>query len=228
MDRLNLKTIFEALDGEKYCVIKPSEIFPLYDKGSDIDIFCYSLKNISRIIINKLSNHTYDQFSVKVCESPNHIYIDYMEGDDIDIRFDLYGDMPVYANLQLRRGLFGSIIERSSNVEYEGCALRVPSKVDDLLLRYIEYNEWFSERPDKIKHIDYINNMVKDSQELRAEMLDRLHHYIALPEVEYSNRKTSRLMRVLSNVRYAVGKIMAVYKRDGLKILIKKLVRRYR
>jgi hypothetical protein len=55
----------------------------------------------------------------------------------------------------------------------------VPSEIDDLLLRYIEYLEWYQRRPDKIKHLDYILERISSEQD-KLIFINKLHNYTKL------------------------------------------------
>jgi hypothetical protein len=58
--------------------------------------------------------------------------------------------------------------------------IKYASKIDDLILRYIEYIEWYEIRPDKIKHLEFIAEHLTSDEE-QKKMLDKLHYYTAFP-----------------------------------------------
>jgi len=62
------------------------------------------------------------------------------------------------------------------------CSIFIPSSIDDNILRYIEYQEWYGQRPDKIKHINYILEACTPKE--KNKFLEKLHHYTELPPVE--------------------------------------------
>jgi hypothetical protein len=190
---VNINNIFRSLSFESYCLIKLSEIFPDYRVGSDVDIFCLNVDKITSIILKELNPICNENISIKVTRNIYHIYIDIIENNSINFRFDLYGSMPIYKNIQIKSSYFSSIIENSiqKNFENENFFVKVPSKIDDSILRYIEYQEWYSERPDKIKHIDYLNEKISNKELDLNKMLDKLHYYITVP-LNFDNRISSK------------------------------------
>ena len=188
-NKLDLDRYFSELSAEVYCIIKLSPDFPNYKAGSDLDIFCYDLEKFSQKLMQIGRTEVEAGFEIRVTTvSKSQVHIDFFLNNVLDLRFDLYQAMPAYKKLSIKPGLFGSIVEQSVSISrnYKGqpYPLFVPSKIDELLLRYFEYAEWYELRPDKIKHLEYIEANVGDNA-ARITLLDKLHHYTQLPPTVY-------------------------------------------
>lgn len=184
---LNIDEFFYQLKDEIYCIVKMDPKFPNYLKGEDIDIFCYDIKKVVKKILEVGNKYVERGFDIKVTdvENQSQAYVDFYYDGKLELRFDLYGKLPEYKNILIKVSLFSSVIENSitktRQYNEKSYNIFVPSKIDDLLLRYIEYIEWYRVRPDKIKHIDYIFDNLDESTE-RITLFDKLHYYTEIPE----------------------------------------------
>jgi len=182
--RLDLGLFFSALEGKKYSIIKLTD-FPDYNIGSDIDVFCDNIDDIAREIIYIGNQYCKQGFEIRVKNAnASHIHIDFITGYKLDFRFDLYGALPPYKKLRIKGDYFTKIINDSVPINFDRnqkqYQIYVPSDLDDLVLRYIEYIEWYELRPDKIKHLDYITSAISNNKN-NAQFLEILHRYTALP-----------------------------------------------
>jgi hypothetical protein len=183
---MNLIPFFRSISSENYCIIKISEQFPQYSPGDDVDIFCYDPDKIARKVLEWGNQYTKNglEIRVKTQTEYSHATVDFWEGKQIELRFDLYGQLPRYKKLSIKPALFESVIEHSQTVDYtydgEDFTMRVPNLIDDMILRYIEFIEWYNVRPDKLKHLDYI--IERADEDKRAIFLNKLHHYTAIPK----------------------------------------------
>lgn len=183
-NKLDLNIFFSKLESKNYVIIKLTD-FPNYYSGSDIDIFCYNVDEIAREIIFLGKQYLEDGFEI-VAKNANdsHKYIDFIFDNKIEFRFDLYGELPVYKKVCIQKNYFPHIINNcvpvAINSKLGQYNFYVPSQIDELILRYIEYIEWYEIRPDKIKHLDYIMDAIDDDSE-KMIFLDKLHQFTALP-----------------------------------------------
>jgi len=184
-NRLDLDKFFFNVKDQVYVIVKNNEDFPNYCKGSDIDIFCYDSSAFAKRILSIANSYLDKGFEVKVSnKGASQTYIDFFLNDELEFRFDLYESLPQYKKIHLKPHYILSVIENAATVEreFDGSrySLRIPSIIDESLLRYIEYIEWYELRPDKIKHLDYITEKIDDNT--KAQFLNKLHFYTALPE----------------------------------------------
>lgn len=226
--KIDLKPLFKKLEKKVYCIIKLPNEFPDYKIGSDLDIFCYDIEDVSRIILGYLQNYISNELKIKFSNMGNQIYIDILDNDRIHFRFDLYGALPTYKNILIKEAFFSSVIENSESIEKSGCSVKVPCEIDENILRYIEYQEWYSERPDKIKHIEYLESKIKSSEININILLDKLHYYIELPKIEDNRQVSSNsFLRYISYLSGIIKKLFKAIKEKGIgetiKLIIKKI-----
>ncbi|MHA1343902.1 MAG: hypothetical protein ACTSQG_07940, partial [Promethearchaeota archaeon] len=162
---------------------------------SDIDIFCYNRKEFAKQILNFGNKYLNKGFEIEVKDiGNNHTFVDFYQNDEIYFRFDLYDSFPNHKKIKIKKYYLYSVIENAvriikkyNEVEYY---IFVPSKIDDLLLRYIEYIEWYELRPDKVKHLDYIlDKLSEDSSKMK--FIDKLHLYTKFPELGFNDYPNS-------------------------------------
>lgn len=205
-NRLDLDRFFFAVRNNIYVIVKLNEDFPNYYTGSDIDIFCYNKDEVAKQILSVGNGYLDQGFEINVTDTSElHTFVDFYYSGELEFRFDLYQSLPKYQKIKIKEHYIFSVIENAVALyrEFDGTRypLYVPSEVDELLLRYVEYIEWYELRPDKIKHLDYIvNNISHDSN--RISFINKLHLYTELPEPVYEVEKTnsSQVVRYIKRV----------------------------
>jgi hypothetical protein len=112
-------------------------------------------------------------------------------------------------------------------IEQNGCKVKVPSAIDENILRYIEYQEWYGQRPDKIKHIEYLEEKIKSSEININNLLDKLHYYTELPKIEENRQvSSSGVVRYFSYLLDLVKKVFRVIKEKGLKETLRLIIKK--
>lgn len=220
--KLPLYQFFNAISSHNYVLIKSPENLIDYEFGVDLDIFCYDLTSMVEIAASFLSDNLGRNSKVKINRRPYHVHVDYITRKNVELRFDIYEKLPAYKKVSLKSAFYETAIEHaqikkvtSSGTSFE---IRVPSLADDCILRYIEYHEYFESRPDKIKHIAYIEERISSGEISKAEILDKLHYYVSFPSVEYKEK--SFVKKVSERVWYWVSLFD-----KGIKLLREKGVR---
>jgi hypothetical protein len=189
--KIDLLEIFKDLEHEVYCIIKSFDIVN-YRKGGDIDIFCYDIKIFTQKILKVTNKYLKNGFVIKINnERSKHWHIDIIKDKKIEIRFDLYESMPNYQNIDVKESLFSSIIESRISENIRGIKIYKQSLLDETLLRYIEYIEYYKLRPDKVKHLDYILEKLEESND--RNFLDKLYFYTKLPQTLEIKKKNSKI-----------------------------------
>lgn len=222
--KVNLNLLFKKLESRSnFCIVKLPKEFPDYSIGSDLDFFCYDIEETARTILAFLQKFINEDLTIKIINYSNQLHIDFKDKNKLIIRFDLYGKMPVYKNILIKESLFSSIIDNSIITERAGCKVRVPSQLDENIIRYIEYHEYYAQRPDKIKHIDYIQQSIKNSNINSNDFFEKLHYYTKLPLI-------LKKITHKSNSNYSfhlVNKFLNLIKERGVfyafKIVLKKI-----
>jgi hypothetical protein len=186
---LDLAEFFARVEDLPYAVVrgKPEDLLH-YLPGSDIDFFCYDKEAFGRQVLAFANPYLECGYEVRVqdTELGDQTHIDLLRGNALELRFDLYGKLPPYRRFSINPALFLSVIEHADMLEVphgqEIVGIQVPNQVDDLLLRYLEYIEYYEQRPDKVKHLDYILTAIDKLPEARIGFLEKLHRYTSLPE----------------------------------------------
>lgn len=209
-NKLNLLDFFDSLSEEMYCVIKLDEDFPNYHENSDVDIFCFDINKISNIILGIGNKYVKNDFEIKVHSiNKSQVHIDFYnkESNALDLRFDLYQEFPNYKRVNIKPGFFSTIIE---NRVLNNKNVYVPEKIDDLILRYIEFIEWYEIRADKLKHINYIFEKASES-EIKV-LLNKLHYYTALPDINIPLSKKSSSKNLKKYLSWLLRPFKFLYK----------------
>lgn len=127
-----------------------------------------------------------NDFEIRVSsnESTRHTKVDFYFEEILELRFDVHEGLPKFKNVKIRDDYSNSLLEHKQKLEIKDSAgiisaVNIPSNIDELIFRYIEYFEWFERRPDKIKHLEYVEQHL-ETQEERAFFFDRLHTYMDL------------------------------------------------
>jgi hypothetical protein len=181
---LHLLTLFQSIPEKSYSIIRGGESNLInYEKNSDIDIFCQSISDLSKDICKHFNQlNLPESYTLRVRElSPGQTHIDVLKEKRLEIKLDLYEALPSYKKSEINPSLFNSIIENSIP---NNQGIYTPNKIDDLLIRYLEYVEYYELRPDKIKHLHYIETHLKDGSPLYFEFFKRLHYYTDLPKCQ--------------------------------------------
>jgi hypothetical protein len=184
MKELKLFNYFDAVKEEYYCIMKRGDI-ENYTLGSDFDIFCFNIQSFAKKIISASNTYIQSGCELKINDhDKNHWHVDLLENNKIIVRFDLYSALPKYKNINVKNALFSSIIENRHEEQIflndKFTKIYYPSLVDEIIIKYLEYIENYTLRPDKIKHLNYIiEKLEKDKDNKR--FIDKLHYYTALP-----------------------------------------------
>lgn len=186
LNLVNLIPVFNKIESEEYAIIKFNKAFPEYISGSDIDIFCSDQIKTSKLILGELNNCADKGAVIEVHQKQalEQIKIDVLWNNKINFRFDLYGTLPKYNFVHIKRSLFQGILDRRKKIDIgDSSSIYVASDIDEILLRYVEYLEWYDRRPDKIKHLEYILSEIEDDSQKR-KFISLLHLYTKLPDTD--------------------------------------------
>jgi hypothetical protein len=181
---INFKNFFKLLSSQHYSVIKLDPYFPKYKHGQDIDILCRNVTEISRQAIDFLSQYIGNEYQLAIKKQGEHVQIDLLRRNEIHFRFDLLASLPSYTKINVKASFFDVVIESSIFKRIEDFEIRIPSLVDEAVLRYIEYQEYISHRPDKIRHLEYILNALQNEKISQDIFFARVHHFIKLPLIK--------------------------------------------
>jgi hypothetical protein len=227
-NRLDLDRFFFAVKDEIYTIVKLGD-FPNYYRGSDIDIFCYDKGAFGRKILAVGNQYLNQGFEIKVTNRGEiQTYVDFYFDGELEFRFDLYQSLPDYQRIHLKKFYIYSVIENAQALDriFDGkrYSIYVPAVADELLLRYVEYLEWYEVRPDKIKHLEYIVDAASEDPS-RITFLDKLHLYTELPSPRLERSLLSRFY-AFRWIAFWVKRVQSVSWRRSPWILLTKLRQR--
>jgi hypothetical protein len=226
--KIRLIDYFDVIQNEAYVVIKPSPDLPNYQVGSDIDIFCYFPTKMAELTCGFLNDNLEEGYTVALAETDEKIHIDLLYGKEMHFRFDLYKRLPIFKEITLKPAFYASVIESAkltSIGDEHKIDVKVPNSIDDFILRYVEYHEHFLSRPDKIKHIDYINEKISMTDKSKA--LEKLNYYTAFnPPIYQSKTYSEKLGENWQYYTDLYAKAKHLYKTAGVKQVISKVMKK--
>jgi hypothetical protein len=167
-----------------------------------------------------LNDYVDSESKVKINELSSQVQIDLFVADVLELRFDLYFEQPKYKNVILKSCFFSTIIE-TSEVVLQGenkTEVRVPNPRNEFIIRYVEYHEYFEQRPDKIKHIEYIVNTY--SAVVMPRNFEALHYYVAFPEEKLPKKRSA-----ITYYRVLIIKGVSFFKDHGLLQTFKRIIK---
>ena len=88
----------------------------------------------------------------KYIAANNNLQIDAIDGNKLDIKFDITDDLSCFSKIRIKKDLVISILE--NKIKYK--SFFIPELKYDLAIRLLEYFE-YKDNPTKIKHLHYCN-----------------------------------------------------------------------
>ena len=211
-----IEIIFNSLENENYVVIKHNN-FSYEERGYDIDILCESIPTIRDKIIRSSSSWLNRDRSIKAnYENDERLVIDFLEYKELIIRLDIYQNLGNYKKIILKNSLKDVILETKEILDIESYSINVPKKIYDNILRYVEYIEYFDIRPDKVKHLNYLEKNIENE----ALFYKTLHYFIKVPTPQPSVKR--RLSK--TDIRIIFKKI----KQTPINELIPKIIKYFK
>ena len=168
MNKVNLYKYFIECPFD-YVILRKSDIFPDYKVNADIDIVSNDKETVVAYTLNFAK--TYDNFKFYPVQRPSgHFHIDIRNLDEtLNLKLDFIFDVGVYGKVMFDKKMLEDVLEYkimgSDNIW-------VPNIEHELLIRYLEYKENVSERPDKIKHLNYIKNY-PNGEKIVADLVEK-------------------------------------------------------
>ncbi len=141
---------------KNYTIIRIDETFPNFRIGKDdIDILCLNMNTTCQHIINVLKNK-YPDLMYRKFDIDNKVHIDISFRSKFIIKFDLCDDIKkLYPKYDIPAELTEEVIKTSILNDKE---CKIPIIENELMLRQLEYDTYIDSRPDKIKHLKFINS----------------------------------------------------------------------
>ncbi|MES1166632.1 MAG: LicD family protein, partial [Pseudomonadota bacterium] len=145
-------------DMPAHAVLKLSENFPSYHDYSDIDILCADRTAVLAHILAVGQDYQRRGFTIKQVEDNGHLHVDFYApgAKRLNFRFDLLAALDAYKKLTISPDFAPAVLAGRLARTQHGATVQVPALAHDLALRFVEFVEWREERPDKVKHWEFI------------------------------------------------------------------------
>lgn len=157
---MSIKSYISGLDN--YVILRPSPDFPNVKPGSDIDILVEDRKYAEKIIVKNFLSEVEEGCEVVVSVEKSHTHIDLIKNTSLYIRIDLIDSFIELKKIKISRAFPIHILTNKIEKKIGEETFFFASSLDDLLIRYIEYIEYFEMLPTKEKHLRYIYANIPD------------------------------------------------------------------
>ncbi|EMP95084.1 hypothetical protein VC87395_000270 [Vibrio paracholerae 87395] len=223
-------SILEKIKSNNFCIVKlPTEV--TIKQGSDIDILTLDKDALCESIL--LNIDLKKTHIVKVNKQEDFTHIDIIENGSVLFRFDLISSLGGYGNVILKPSFFNAILASQKNKTYtiDGLELELPSAdlYHEALFRYVEFHEYISERPDKIKHQEFIINELKENTDFSLTRFYELFHYyvdIPSPKINFFTKFKNKFENFFLILIFYPSAALRILRNEGVGSFIKKLKRK--
>jgi len=168
---IDLDLLLFFKDMTNYVIIKKDKNFPMFNVGrDDIDIICLDMNKTVEHLENVLQNN-YSKYKCHFDSKNEHlnIYYDNICYENFIVRFDLFDDIcKMYPSYKISSDVTKEVIQNSIIIEND---ISVPLLKDELMIRRLEYETYIHKRPDKIKHLNYINSYPEEKYTVFSKIL---------------------------------------------------------
>lgn len=171
---------------DEYVIYKISKDFPNIRIGEDIDLIVLDVQKCVNLVTHW---HREQQNDLKILigTKDEHTHIDFQLDSKLIIRLDLIESFSFFTRFSVKQNYIAKIFMNRVQAQYGDFYIWVPSKVDDITLRYFEFTEYFWLKPDKIKHYDYIENACNDDSTRKA-FIENTHQFIKLRNIKWTKK----------------------------------------
>ena len=154
-------------DLSDYAVIKMADDFPNYVHYDDLDIICKDSQSLVDKILELPKNNGVKRIEVSESKS-KHIHIDYYipNNTTLNFRLDLIDNL-VYSKFYVNSDYINVVLERRHSKQVNDSLIYIPSKVDDLVIRFFEWMQY----PHKKKHYFYV---IQNIDDVKDEFIDTI------------------------------------------------------
>lgn len=220
-----LSKIFEECDSLEYVLARSRGDLSDYTIGCDIDLYCIDPAALLAVISSVIMTPEHPDYRLKISQYEKKSHIDWYSENKFILRFDVVHHPSIYKNVSVSSELFYSSIYQSIHKNISGCSVKVPNIVDDLLIRYIEFLDLYFDRPDKIKHIEYIESIIGQNKEIESAFFDKLERIVkrSVDVNIIKPRRWSRTQEILHYFRV----VWQSLKNNGIKYTLLKILKKF-
>ena len=226
--RLILENIIKKIENLDYVFIKIRDDFPELKYGEDIDIFTTQRKSIFDSILFVLKKEILDSsLSIQIKNKISKDVIIFKKNDKILLKFEIYFSLSELKNLSVKDCLISNAVYQF-NTKYinEKILYKIPNDIYECLIRYIDFSENFLYNPDKKRHLDYLEKLIKDKKVDELEFSKKLYYFVSFLK-NNSFEKKNYILEKINILVNTLKTIISYYKNNGLISLIKKIKSRF-
>ncbi len=210
-----LHKLFENEFKEEYSIIKLNPNFPDLKIDSDLDLLVKNKINFIRELDLKIRNLNMIKIKLKhLNDFHSHYDILKKSNSSLFIRIDIYSRLPNFEVVKVKNILFENILNNSIkkvfSINSKKIKIKIPNFYFDLILRYIEYYEFFWTGNPKDQHILFIKNTLLNSQKKQREFLEYINHYTELP-LDFHQKYSNQIQKYKKSTvtKYYIKKILS-------------------
>ncbi|MDR2820440.1 MAG: hypothetical protein LBB60_07930 [Desulfovibrio sp.] len=141
---------------DNYAVLKKTDVFPAIPLGGDIDVLVEDRAYAEKLLVEHFLRSDAGTYTLSAEQRDYHTHIDLLREGKILIRFDLIDSFDFLRKIHVKHSFATHVLTNKVGETVEGKTLFFPSPLDDMLIRYLEYIEYFETIPTKQKHLDYV------------------------------------------------------------------------
>jgi hypothetical protein len=150
-------------------------MFPNYVSGMDFDIVVSDVNAALKYAHQNFMTKDVEIYSMRVVRR-EHVHFDILKKNTLEVRFDFINSFDFLKRLRISNTFFIKLFSNCEHIKLNGSIINIPSKLDDLFIRYIEFIEYFEMFPAKEKHLEYIRKCATNEEWM--ELISMTHNYI--------------------------------------------------
>ena len=139
------------------------------------NILCRDVSLLAHKAAEFLVSISTEDHTIGIKKLYNRVHIDFYLKGTLILRFDIFNSLGIWRNTILKNSYSDVVIESSRIIIHDSYTFKAPTLLDEAVIRYIEYHEYFGERPDKIKHINFIAELFAGNDSMTQAFFNRLH-----------------------------------------------------
>lgn len=212
---------------ENYVVLRRSDIFPEISIGGDIDILVEDREFAEKILVEHFLQADVDNYAVQVDQREAHTHIDLLSNGILFFRFDLIDSFAFLKKIHVRNGFSAHVLANKLSATIGEETVFFPSLLDDMLIRYLEYIEYFEAIPTKEKHLAYVMEHAEASWPTFIAHVHRFTKLVHDAYVENPNKQVAQRARAGMRQRFdPIIRLLPLAVKEPLKKVYHALKRR--
>jgi hypothetical protein len=197
-----LKGIFKSIENNIiYCIVRWDKDKSPFDIEGDIDIFCNDIEIFTSKILqvaNKYVEKNLIYVNVTTVVEAEQYHMDFFDlSNNMLFRLDIYQKPPQYKKFIMSDKYFYYTLASRVARKIEEISLYFTSPIDEYMVRLLEYFDKIEERPEKIKHLEFINAHATPEDFVELEVL--IEKFIKGKLIEHPNEAYFTKRNILAN-----------------------------